>query len=69
MGGDGTYFTQGKPGGPEDVVYYYTGSDREFPADSELPIEVLRQAVKEFLDSGGERPNSPTWQDWREGVD
>jgi hypothetical protein len=34
MGDGGTYFSQGQAGGDKEVTYYYTGSDREFPAES-----------------------------------
>jgi hypothetical protein len=62
MGGGGTYYSRGQAGGDKEVTYYYTGSDREFPADSEMPIEEVRTAVREFLASG-ERPASVEWQD------
>jgi hypothetical protein len=68
MGGDGTYFTKGQASGEKEVIYYYTGSDREFPADSEIPINEVRKALKEFLESGGERPGSPEWHDWSDKV-
>jgi hypothetical protein len=61
MGGGGTYYSQGRAGGDKEVIYYYTGSDREFPANSEIPIEEIRAAVKELLASGG-RPASIEWQ-------
>jgi predicted dehydrogenase len=64
----GTYFTKGQASGEKEVIYYYTGSDREFPADSEIPIKEVRKALKEFLESGGERPGSPEWHDWPDNV-
>ncbi|MGZ0152005.1 Imm1 family immunity protein [Kribbella sp. WER1] len=63
MGEGGTYYSQGQAGGDNELTYYYTGSDREFPADSEIPIEQIRQTVKEFIESG-ERPPSISWQEW-----
>lgn len=60
MGGGGNYFSRGQAGGDKEVTYYYTGSDREFPADSELPLAQIREAVKEFLDTG-ERPTTVEW--------
>jgi len=63
MGGGGTYFSRGQAGGDKEVTCYYTGSDREFAADSEIPIEDVRQAVREFVASG-QRPASVEWQAW-----
>lgn len=62
MGGGGTYFSRGQAAGDKEVTYYYTGSDREFPADSEIPIEDVRHAVKEFI-SRGELPETVEWQE------
>jgi hypothetical protein len=51
----------------EDVFYYYMGSDTDYPRDSEISILVLRDAAKEFLRTGGDRPTSVPWQEnpWR----
>jgi hypothetical protein len=65
MGGGGNYYSRGQAGGAKEVTYYYTGSDREFPADSELPLSQIRQAVREFL-SSGERPESVDWKGWEQ---
>lgn len=65
MGGGGNYYTLGVAIADNEVTYYYTGSDREFPADSEVPLAQVREAVKEFLVTS-ERPTSVEWQD--EGV-
>lgn len=62
MGADGTYYSQGQAGGDREVTYYYTGSDREFPANSEIPVDDIFQALKNFLASGGKRPESVEWQ-------
>ncbi|MEU4197673.1 Imm1 family immunity protein [Kribbella sp. NPDC026611] len=61
MGGAGTYYTKGVSHADTDPTYYYTGSGREFPADSELPIQQIRRAVQEFV-AGGQRPGSVAWQ-------
>jgi hypothetical protein len=68
MGSGGTYYSQGQAGSNKQATYYYTGSDREFPADSEIPIEQVRQALQEFLESGGQRPSSPQWSDRSEDL-
>jgi hypothetical protein len=62
MGGGGNYYSRGQAGNDKEVTYYYTDSDREFPANSELPLAQIREAVKEFLVSS-ERPTVVEWQD------
>jgi len=47
----------------EPRSYYYMGHGREFPANSAVPIDVIRQAVKEFMESNGARPTCIRWQD------
>ncbi|WP_312865994.1 Imm1 family immunity protein [Saccharothrix violaceirubra] len=47
----------------EPRSYFYMGHGREFPANSEVPIDVVRQAVKEFMESSGARPTCVRWQD------
>jgi hypothetical protein len=49
----------------EEVVYFYMGSDREFPIDSVVGLDRVRQAAKEFLASGGQRPTCVQWQPHR----
>ncbi|MGH3716269.1 MAG: Imm1 family immunity protein [Micromonosporaceae bacterium] len=63
MGGDGAYTAKGSPSRYEEVMYYYMGHDREFPRDSELPLDVIRRAAKEFLTGGGDRPTCVEWAD------
>ncbi|TDU87004.1 immunity protein Imm1 of predicted polymorphic toxin system [Kribbella voronezhensis] len=63
-GNDGTYFSKGSTSSDGDsVLYYYLGNEREFPRNSVVPMEVARAAVKEFLQSGGERPTAVDWQE------
>lgn len=64
MGGGGTYFSKGSSTDGDSVLYYYMGSDREFPRDAALPIEDVRAAVKAFVASGGARPEAVEWRDW-----
>ncbi|MFC6093298.1 Imm1 family immunity protein [Saccharothrix lopnurensis] len=47
----------------ESRSYFYMGHGREFPSNSEVSIDVIRQAVKEFLKSNGARPTCVQWQD------
>jgi len=62
MGGDGTYFTDNQSGAEGQTLYYYMGSDREFPISSAIPLDELRLSAKDFLISGGERPSGVEWQ-------
>jgi hypothetical protein len=47
------------------VIYYYLDHDHEYPRDSDISIDAIRRAVKEFLASGGKRPTCVQWQDHR----
>ncbi|WP_426510334.1 Imm1 family immunity protein [Dactylosporangium sp. McL0621] len=48
---------------PRDrVVYCIAGHVREFPEDCEVPLDVVREAVKEFLLTGGKRPTGIEWK-------
>ncbi|HEX5406852.1 MAG TPA: Imm1 family immunity protein [Pseudonocardiaceae bacterium] len=60
----GPYYTrgEGQPGG-SPLVYMYATSDNELPSNSEIPVELVRQAVHEFADTG-RRPTCVSWQTW-----
>ncbi|MBS2545292.1 hypothetical protein KGQ19_00270 [Catenulispora sp. NL8] len=58
----GNLVTQGSSNGQSEAAYLIMGQLTEFPDRSEVPIELVRQAVKEFVDSGGQRPLSVQWQ-------
>ncbi|MEV5921964.1 Imm1 family immunity protein [Streptomyces pseudogriseolus] len=45
-----------------EAPYSIMGSSTEFPSESEIPIASVRQAVKQFLSSGGQRPDCIEWQ-------
>lgn len=45
------------------VEYMLLGHVREFMPGSEISIELVRQAVKEFLTGGGQLPTCIEWQD------
>jgi hypothetical protein len=47
----------------EEVVYHIAGNPTEFPAAAEIPLPLVREAVKEFLLSGGQRPTCVEWQE------
>ncbi|WP_350274736.1 Imm1 family immunity protein [Kribbella sp. HUAS MG21] len=65
MGDTGAYITKGSGHDADTVLYYYMGSDREFPRDSLLSLDEIRVAVREFLTSGGEQPSAVEWQEAR----
>lgn len=65
MGDDtGTLFTAGDSGNSEEILehYFLVGHQMEYPGRSEIPIEIVRKAVKEFLLSGGLKPISVEWK-------
>jgi hypothetical protein len=64
MGVPGTFNGVGQTSQADELVYCYAGHDREFPLDSELPVETVRKVIKEFVASGGERPASIDWRPW-----
>ncbi|MFI5712683.1 Imm1 family immunity protein [Kribbella sp. NPDC051620] len=68
MNESGTYYGAGQPSDHDELVYYYAGQDREFPADSQLPVEAIRAAVKEFVSKGGGRPTSVEWKPWPQDI-
>ncbi|WP_187283445.1 Imm1 family immunity protein [Streptomyces sp. t39] len=61
---DANYLSLGSPEArnEEIVEYYIDDNAREFPASAEIPIPIAREAVKEFLLSGGQRPTCVAWQ-------
>ena len=42
--------------------YFYMGSWREFPTSAEVPLDLIREAVKEFLTTDGARSTCIQWQ-------
>jgi immunity protein Imm1 of predicted polymorphic toxin system len=61
---DGVWYAVGAQSGSDPLPYAHVGDESLFPSNSELPLDVVRAAVKEFLSSGGERPSSVEWQQW-----
>jgi hypothetical protein len=47
----------------EPLLYMNMESDNEFPPNSELPADRIRQAVHEFANTG-RRPTCVDWQTW-----
>lgn len=59
----GRWYSKGKPSEHDEVFYSYMGNDRDFPHDSEISLDAVREAAAQFLASGGERPTNIEWQD------
>jgi hypothetical protein len=59
---EGAWYSLGRRSDRDEVFYCFVGNDRTFPPDSEIPIDLIRQAVKEFLATGGQRPTVVRWQ-------
>ncbi|MEU8238869.1 Imm1 family immunity protein [Actinoplanes missouriensis] len=59
---DGNWTTLGDDIGRDEVGYSIVGHLTEFPERSEIPLDLLREAVKEFCASGGRRPACVNWQ-------
>ncbi|MCN9244919.1 Imm1 family immunity protein [Streptomyces sp. RY43-2] len=51
--------TSGRRGG---VSYFIAGNETEFPGYSEIAIDLVRRAVREFI-SSGRRPTCVQWQE------
>ncbi|MEW1721395.1 Imm1 family immunity protein [Streptomyces sp. NPDC093109] len=60
---DGNVVTLGSSDSHSKSVYYIQGYVAEFPANSEISVDLVRRATKEFLSSGGRRPTCVKWQD------
>lgn len=58
----GNLVTLGSLEGRGEVSYLIMAQSTEFPDRSEIPIDLVRQAVNEFLVSGGKRPSCVQWQ-------
>ncbi|GGM06288.1 hypothetical protein GCM10010129_57440 [Streptomyces fumigatiscleroticus] len=60
---EGTVVSLGGSPGRGSVHYHLVGGGNDFPDRSEVPIALARQAVTEFLASGGQRPTCIRWQE------
>ncbi|SMD20618.1 Imm1 family immunity protein [Lentzea albidocapillata] len=58
------YASQGSDTVDPAPIYYYMGSDTEFPATAEIPLADVRRAAHEYMSTGGGRPHDITWQVW-----
>lgn len=64
-GRGGEWFSRGEQVNPRGVVYAYFGTGHDFPADAEVPLCLVRQALGELLDNKGKRPTCVVWQEWQ----
>lgn len=60
----GVWYAVGKPSHRDDVFYYYQGNDEGWPQDSELPLDDVRTAIREFVALDGARPTATEWSTW-----
>jgi hypothetical protein len=49
-------------GGDDEVVFFYRGEWSEYPPESAVPVEVGRQALRDFF-ATGELPSALEWQE------
>jgi hypothetical protein len=68
-GTTGVWYAVGQTPQHDEVFYEYAGHPEDFPLDSEVSLDLIRAAVKEFLTSGGERPTSVEWLAWPSSVE
>lgn len=61
---DGTWYVPGQTSARDEVFYYYMGHDEGWPQDSEVPIEQVRAAIKDFVARDGSRPSAFDWSVW-----
>ncbi|AJF64044.1 Imm1 family immunity protein [Streptomyces vietnamensis] len=63
MDGDvGNIFTAGMPGSEPVTAYFLAGHPMEYPENCEVPIALVREALKEFLLTGGNVPACVEWK-------
>ncbi|PSL55184.1 immunity protein Imm1 of predicted polymorphic toxin system [Saccharothrix carnea] len=60
-GEEGAYYLKGAQANPDGVTFAYFGTAHEFPADAEVPLSLVRQALWGLLTSCGERPSGLSW--------
>lgn len=65
---EGMYYGAGQVSKrPQGVFYCYQGHGEAWPDDSELTIDQIRKALKEFITIDRDRPSSIEWRAWPEG--
>jgi hypothetical protein len=62
---NGRQFSRGQAGDRNDepILYMYMTSADEFPANSEIPVDLVRRAAHYFAETEGRLPEV-VWQEW-----
>ncbi|MFG2919710.1 Imm1 family immunity protein [Kitasatospora sp. NPDC048298] len=60
---EGSVISAGSPETRAAPVYYLAGHWTELSDQVEIPIDIVRNALKEFLISGGKRPTCVPWKE------
>ncbi|GLZ36461.1 Imm1 family immunity protein [Actinokineospora sp. NBRC 105648] len=58
----GLWLSVGSDSAPGVTSYDFMGNETEFPRSARIPMPSLRQGLKEFLTTGGDRPVSIEWK-------
>ncbi|MFE7564516.1 Imm1 family immunity protein [Kitasatospora sp. NPDC057500] len=58
----GNFVTAGAADSRNAPEYYLAGHWTRFRDQVEIPLDLVREAVKEFLSSGGQRPTCVPWK-------
>ncbi|WP_327075492.1 Imm1 family immunity protein (plasmid) [Kitasatospora purpeofusca] len=58
----GNFVTAGPESSRNAPEYYLAGHWTQFRDQVEIPLDLVREAVKEFLSSGGQRPTCVPWK-------
>ncbi|GAA1252949.1 hypothetical protein GCM10009676_44940 [Prauserella halophila] len=56
------YFSLGEASNVDTMLYYYMGSDTEFPPQSEIPVADVRRAAHEYFVNGALPASVIRWQ-------
>ena len=51
MSGNDAWYAVGQKSDLDEVLYFYMGHDEQYPQDSEITLDEIRTATKEFLTS------------------
>ncbi|GAA3838452.1 hypothetical protein GCM10022243_01150 [Saccharothrix violaceirubra] len=66
---EGTWYSRGDRTNRGGVVYVYFDTGHDFPADSEVRLHLIHDALDELLGTGGQRPHCVAWQEATDQLD
>jgi Immunity protein Imm1 len=67
-GAAGSYISHGpSPRRADSRVYHHFHLEQVVPAASEVPLDDLRRAAREFLATSGDRPECVQWRSYADG--